>query len=86
MAHPDDEIIQKWRNRMNHLARFLDEQFNGTAKGLDREVCFVLLTAPFNVTDGRVNYISNGPREDVVAMLKEIIARFEGQPKQSGTA
>ena len=48
---------------------------------------FVLLTAEFGVIrDGRVNYISNGEREDMVAMLRELLARFEGQPHQEGRA
>lgn len=38
-------------------------------------------------TDGRCNYISNGAdRNDVVVLMKEMIARFEGQPKMSGRA
>jgi hypothetical protein len=35
---------------------------------------------------GRVNYISNGGRADVVTMLKEITARFEGQAEAKGSA
>jgi len=30
--------------------------------------------------------MSNADRADVVIMLKEQIARFEGQPEQTGTA
>ena len=70
---------------MNSLARTLDITFNGTARGKDREVCFMLLSCKFN-EQGRVNYISNGARKDCITMLKELLARFEGQPEQSGTA
>jgi hypothetical protein len=37
--------------------------------------------------NGSCNYISNGAsRRDVVLLMKEMIARFEGQPKISGRA
>jgi hypothetical protein len=32
------------------------------------------------------NYISNARREDVIMLLKEQLARFEGQPEVSGRA
>jgi hypothetical protein len=34
----------------------------------------------------RCNYISNGRREDVVVLLKEQLARFEGSPDVTGRA
>jgi len=41
----------------------------------------------FNAGDTRCNYISNGAdRKDVVVLMKEMIARFEGQPEMKGTA
>ena len=40
----------------------------------------VLLVAPFNAPKGaRVNYVSNSKREDIVVLLKEVVARFEGR-------
>lgn len=72
---------------MNALARGLDDALNGDLRGADRKVGFVLLAFPFNSTDGRCNYISNGAdRKDIVTMLKEQIKRFEGQPDVRGTA
>jgi hypothetical protein len=85
MKHPDEEISREYRRAMNELARDLDAIFNGTRKGKDRNVCFTLLITDFN-KGNRVNYISNGEREDIVVMLKEILARFQGQPEQKGTA
>jgi hypothetical protein len=44
---------------------------------------------PFSAdADGahRCNYISNASREDVVVLLKEQLARFEGQPEIEGRA
>lgn len=71
---------------MNGLARRLDYAFNGEAKGADRKTGFVLLCFNFGDT-GRCNFISNGAdRKDVVALFKEMIARFEGQPEASGHA
>ena len=44
------------------------------------KVGFILLTAEFGKIDGgRVNYISNGEREDMIAMMREYLARVEGR-------
>jgi hypothetical protein len=81
----NDPIAKRYRRAMNSIATAIDETFNGTK--LPKKVVFVMLIAEFgNITDGRVNYISNGDRRDIVVMLKEILARFEGQPEQQGTA
>lgn len=65
---------------MNRLARNIDRGLNGKAKGTDRRFGFILLVAEFGkIEDGRVNYISNGERSDMVAMLKEYLARIEGR-------
>ncbi len=65
---------------MNRLARQIDKGLNGKARGKDRRWGFVLLVAEFNkIEGGRVNYISNGDRADMIAMLKEYLARVEGR-------
>ena len=73
---------------MQHVARALDGVFNGSATGHDRKIGFVVLVAEFGLIDnGRVNYISNGDRADMIAMLHETLARFEGRyVDQAGTA
>lgn len=73
---------------MNGVAKALDVAFNGTKTGPDRETGFVLLVFPFGDKEGeRCNFISNGAdRKDVVSLMKEMIARFEGQPEISGNA
>lgn len=53
---------------------------------LGQETGFVLLVFPFEDYDGRCNYISNAKREDVKVLLKEQLARFEGQPEVRGHA
>ena len=40
----------------------------------------VVLAFPFNGPAGkRTNYIGNGKREDILAALKEVVARWEGR-------
>lgn len=75
---------------MRMLAQALDEVMNPGLRGKDKTVGFVLLT--FNMNEpivagqqGRTNYISNGAdRKDIAVMMKEVIARFEGQPEIVG--
>lgn len=77
------------RGPMNVLAGVIDELLNGppteALPGLPagrraRRWGFVLLVAEFDrIEGGRVNYVSNGEREDMVAMLREYLARLEGR-------
>ena len=80
----DAPIDPRYREKMKALAKTLDEGFNGPAKGDDRKVGFVLMVFEFGSDKGRTNYISNADRTDVVTLLKEQLARFEGQaePKE----
>ena len=90
MTHKDDKIEERYYDVMNKIARGLDEILNGDAKGDDRETGFVLLVFPYEADktkDPRCNYISNGAdRKDIVCLMKEMIARFEGQPEMKGHA
>ncbi len=84
-----DEPIQKeYKKMMNDMARSLDAFFNGVARGQKRKTGFVLMVFPFGESaDGRCNYISNGAdRKDIVILMKEMIARFEGQAELKGSA
>ena len=76
-----DPIQAQYRQRMNRLARQIDEGLNGRRKlGKKPVLGFILLTAEFGKIDGgRVNYISNGERADMIAMLREYLARVEGR-------
>lgn len=76
-----DPIQKEYHGQMNALARKIDEFFNGRRKpGRSPRVGFILLTAEFGkIEDGRVNYISNGNRPDMLAMLREYLARAEGR-------
>jgi Mor family transcriptional regulator len=82
--HPDAEITQRYRDQMRAIAGALDQALNGDAR--PKHTAFVLLITEFDNMAGRVNYISNGGRADVVTMLKEITARFEGQAEAKGSA
>jgi hypothetical protein len=84
----DAPISADQHKNMNALAAGIDRIFNGDAKGADRKIGFVLLQFEFDAADGkRCNFISNGAdRKDIVALFKEMIARFEGQPEISGRA
>jgi hypothetical protein len=83
----DAPIEPRYIEQMNALAGAVDELFNGDNRGNERKVGFVIMVFPFGDHSGRCNYISNGAdRKDVVALMKEMIARFEGQPEMSGRA
>lgn len=85
MSRPDP-IQSRYRDEMNAIAKGLDDAFNGDAR--PKKIGFVLLMAEFGRIDGgRVNYISNGERDDMIAMMKEWLARAEGRySDQGGTA
>lgn len=84
-------IDDEYRAQMRAVAETVDEVFNPPGlPGLARPpktTGFVLLVFPFGDADsGRINYISNGDRADVVTAMKELIARFEGRmPETPGT-
>lgn len=86
----DQPIEPKYREHMERVARVVDAIFNGDKHGPDREIGFVLMVYPFaafDKGDSRCNYLSNGgDRNDVVCLMKEMIARFEGQPAVKGKA
>ena len=63
---------------MNQLAHGLDCILNPNPK--DRKNGFALLVFPFEANPkNRANYISNAQREQMLAALKEFIARSEGR-------
>jgi hypothetical protein len=84
----DAPVSPEYIETMKAAARTIDRWFNGELTGKDRKVGFVMMVFPFNQVDGsRVNYISNGAnRREIVILMKEMIARFEGQPEIKGRA
>ena len=66
---------------MQTMAKAIDTALNGR----HRRFGFTLLIFPFEHEVGsHVNYVSNCDRKDMVAALKEIVAKFEGQGSQVG--
>jgi hypothetical protein len=82
----DAPIEEQYRDKMQQLARAIDDFFNEGATGDDRKTGFCLMVFPFADFDGRANYVSNANRDDIVILLKEQLARFQGQPGMKGTA
>lgn len=82
----DAPIQAEYIEQMNQLARFIDQKFNGLAKGKSRKTGFVLLVFPFGSDDGqRCNFISNGAdRADLAVLFKEMAARMAGMPESKG--
>ena len=77
-------IPEEYRANMNALAKTLDAFFNGDG---ERKVGFALLTYNFGddiQSTGRINYIGNGARADVLVALKELVARWEGRYAEPG--
>jgi hypothetical protein len=73
----DKPIEAELREMMNRLARAIDGYLN--PQPAPKKIGFVMLMFKFG-SDGRCNYISNADRGDVVKMLKEQLAHFEGSP------
>ena len=87
MAHPDEEIELQYREKMKNLGRMIDEIFNGPpGPKRIKSIGFFLCVFPFDGFDGRANYLSNAKREDILVLLKEMAARFQGQPEVEGRA
>ncbi len=76
-----EPIQAEYRAQMNELAHAIDEWLNGPKRpGIAPKLGFILLVSEFGkIDDGRVNYISNGERKDMLAMLREYLARAEGR-------
>jgi hypothetical protein len=80
----DAPIEPHLHDMMNALGRGVDDVLNGDER--PKKNGFILLVFPFENNEGRCNYISNAERKDVVVLLKEQLARFEGQPEMVGRA
>ena len=82
-----EPISEGQRKLMNVLAATLDDVFNGNVQ--PKKVGFALLV--YNLGEqlegtGRVNYIGNGKRDEVLTALKELVARWEGRYSETDTA
>jgi hypothetical protein len=83
----DAPVSAEYHEKMVAITRAIDDVFNGEDKGQARHTGFVLMVFPFGDVSGRCNYMSNGAdRKDIVTLMREMIARFEGQPETTGRA
>lgn len=78
MPKDHQPIQDKYSTLMNAFAKMLDEELNPDSVRLNG---FCLLVFPFGQANGehRCNYVSNAIREDMIATMKEFIARNEGR-------
>lgn len=80
----DAPIQQRYREMMNSLAEGIDDVLNGDTK--PKKIGFALFMFEFgHIEANRVNYISNGPREDMLVAVREWLARAEGRVIESGS-
>lgn len=70
-------IEQKHHDLMNAVAQGLAEVFEGYG--------FALLVFDKNANDGRMNYICNCNREDMLVAMREFIASNEGRTPPAPT-
>ncbi len=70
-----EDIPEELSKAMNEIAYSLNNIF--------KPMGFVLLVFDLNTTTGRMNYISNSRREDVLIAMKEYIAVQEGRRIES---
>jgi hypothetical protein len=78
----DGPVEEEYHDKMKAIAQGIDEFFNGDGP---KKIGYVLMT--FNFEDeGRCNYMSNADRRDIITLMKEMLARFEGQPEIKGRA
>jgi hypothetical protein len=83
----DAQIEPKDYEKMQSVGAILDELLNRDNESLGRKVGFVLMVFPFGDRSGRCDYVSNGAdRGDVIKLMKQMIARFEGQPEIQGSS
>lgn len=78
--------LETMRARMNVIAKALDGALNPEEPKM---IGFALLLYNFGENiegTGRINYVGNGKREDVLIAIKELAARWEGRYGSEGVA
>lgn len=67
---PEDGKDAFTRDAMQKIARLIDEE-------LPDGWGFFLMAYPFGEAKGRMNYVANGKRDDVIKLMKEFIEKNE---------
>ena len=71
------------RQDMQAIAVTLDKHLNGS--GGERRIGFAVFVFEFGRTEGgRVNYVSNAARPEMITAVKEWLARAEGRYAEGG--
>jgi hypothetical protein len=79
----EEPIQEEYRAMLQAVAQALDEFFNPDLD--NKRVAFALLIAPFEgAQGGRVNYVANADRKDVMKILEELLARWKGMSGHQG--
>ena len=81
----DAPIEGQYRLQMNAIADALHEMLNGPGVPISQaKVAFVLMVFATGQPEGkhRCNYIATANREDVICLLREQLAYFQGMPSQ----
>ena len=69
--------IKRTEQVMTEMAKAVNDILNdGHRPGLNG---FVILAVPFDEINGQANYVSNCRREDIISIMKTMIARWEGR-------
>lgn len=76
-AQPEGGKDAFTREQMQKIGRLIDEE-------LPQGWGFFLMAFPFNDAPGRMNYIANGRREDVVKLMQEFIYKQSKAPSLEG--
>jgi len=85
MKREEQPIQPQYRHVMNALAALIDDLLNGQVPTGGTKNGFALLVFPFGQPNDehRSNYVSNANRDDMLATMKEFIARSEGRYQDS---
>jgi len=80
MPNTQEPVEPEFKHKMIALSKVINEICNGEKKGDDREIGFCLLMFKFGegCDSGRMNYISNSNREDMIKAMEEFIGRVKG--------
>lgn len=71
-------VDEAYKAQMSAIMHAIDDFLNPDKES--RNVGFALLMFPFGEKpNGRINYMSNGCREDMISALKELVANFESR-------
>jgi len=78
-------VQPEYRDMLNRLAASLDDAFNGDVR--PKQVGFAVLLFNFDkIEGGRMNWISNAERKEMIVALKEMTAQLEGRTTKAGRA